>query len=308
MACLLPEKGLKHKVLVREVGPRDGFQAEKTPIPTELKIAVINRLGKTGLSHIQAGSFVHPQKVPQMADSGEVFANIKRQPSVTYSALVLNQKGAQRALDAGADAIETGLSISSTHSLKNMGRTSAEALEEVRRTARLVNQSRTPLWLNIQCAFGCAYEGAVEARAVGEMAKALMELMPQYLCLADTTGMADPVLLNRLLDEVLPIAGSTPLLLHFHDTRGLGLVNVFAALQRGVFGFDSSIGGLGGCPFVPGATGNIASEDLLNLLQTLGLADKSTVRAVAGVSRFLSEALNRPLPGKMCNLSNESLP
>ncbi|MDI6797156.1 MAG: hydroxymethylglutaryl-CoA lyase [Desulfatibacillaceae bacterium] len=305
MTNLLPGKGLKNKLLVREVGPRDGFQAEKTPIPTELKIAVINRLGATGLSHIQAGAFVHPEKVPQMADSATVFANIKRQPSVTYSALVLNQKGAQRALDAGADAIETGLSISNTHSLNNTGRTSAEALEEVRRTARLVRQSQTPLWLNIQCAFGCAHEGAVEARAVGEMAKALLELMPDWLCLADTTGMADPVLLNRLLDEVLPIADSTPLLLHFHDTRGLGLVNVFAALQRGVFGFDSSIGGLGGCPFVPGATGNIASEDLLNLLQALGLVQKSTVFAVADVSRFLAKALNRPLPGKVCNLPEE---
>jgi hydroxymethylglutaryl-CoA lyase len=296
---------LPKDVLVREVGPRDGFQAERPPVPTALKIAVIDRLSKTGITHIQAGSFVHPEKVPQMADSGQVFKNITRCPGVVYSALVLNGKGAERALDAGADLIETGLSASNTHSLENMGRTSAQALEEVQRTAKIVIQGRKPLWLNIQCAFGCAYEGAVPVKTVGIIAKELMALSPACLCLADTTGMADPALLCRMLDKILPITGDTPLLLHFHDTRGLGLVNIFAALQRGVKAFDASLGGLGGCPFVPGATGNVATEDVLHLLQTMGLAPQSAVEAVADVSRFLAEALNRPLPGRMCNLKKD---
>jgi len=286
-------------VILREVGPRDGFQAEASFIPAQLKTEVIESLADAGFSHIQAVSFVHPGKVPQMADAQEVCGLLKKRASVSYSGLALNVRGVERAVEAGLGVVEVSASASNTHSLKNAGMTQEQAREALEKMAVRAKALGLTVWASIQCAFGCAYEGAVPPERVKETARAVLDQGVDFLGLADTTGMAVPTQVQSLVSELLPLAGKTPLFLHLHDTRGLGLVNLLAALECGVTRFDTALGGMGGCPFVPGAAGNIATEDTLHLLESLGIRTGINKTQVARASRRLEAFLGHAFSGKL---------
>lgn len=263
---------LPARVTVHEVGPRDGFQLEKTLIPTDDKVAVIDGLSAAGLSHIQATSFVRPDAVPQMADSAEVMQRITRVDGVEYDVLLPNLRGAQRALAVGATTWETMLSTTDAHSRANSNRPTLEAFDRLRPVFELASDHpEVRLVGGMATALACPFEGYPPLSRVREVATRYLEAGVRHVSVADTAGMADPArvyTVARHLAEELPELEVT---LHLHNTRGLGIANVLAGLAAGVTTFDTSVGGLGGCPFVPGATGNIATEELVHLLALLGI-------------------------------------
>lgn len=293
---------LPHNVTLIEVGPRDGFQFEKKPIPTDLKVEMIGGLIAGGLTRVQVTSFVHPAKVPQMADAERLVGLLPKKQGVVYSGLALNLTGVERAKRCQLGCIEVSISASDTHSRKNSGLSFIKALEQSLAMIRLAKDYKMQLRAGIQCAFGCAYEGPVAVDRVLDIARQFIDQGIDSLVLADTTGMATPPAISRLLSALVPLTGNTPLALHLHDTRGLGLVNLMAALEMGVTHFDSAFGGMGGCPFVPGATGNIATEDVIYLLDSLGIATGVDPRKVAQCSRKMETFLEKPLSGKLYRL------
>jgi hydroxymethylglutaryl-CoA lyase len=298
MLDMLPESAT-----LIEVGPRDGFQFETRLIPTELKVAVIDALGSAGLKHIQVTSFVHPGKIPQMADAEELLARLPRRPDIVYSGLALNLHGVERAQAAGLQAVEVSISASDTHSRKNAGMSHQQALQQGRAMVRRARDYRMQVRASIQCAFGFAYEGNLAPAVIVKIVREIIEMDElTMLCLADTTGMAHPRAVIALLQEILPLLGSMPAALHLHDTRGMGLANVYAALTCGIRHFDTALGGMGGCPFVPGAAGNIATEDTAHMLQALGVATGVDLQKVAACSNRLADFLGKPLPGKLYRL------
>jgi len=290
------------RVTLIEVGPRDGWQAEPIPISTPEKIALIDELSASGLQAIQVTSFVNPARVPQMADAEAVCAGIARAPSVEYSGLALNLRGVERAAGARLDKVDISASASDTHSRRNMGMgadAAARALQVMAGRARALGLR---VRAGVQCAFGCAYEGPVDPQRVSNLVRELVACGVDEALLADSTGMANPAQIGRMLDAVLPLLGEIPLVLHLHDTRGMGLANVLAALEHGVSRFDTAFGGLGGCPFIPGATGNIATEDTLHMLTEMGIPTGVRLADVAGVSVRMATILSRALPGKLYRL------
>jgi hydroxymethylglutaryl-CoA lyase len=290
---------LPGRVTLIEVGPRDGFQSEKKLIPTELKVALIEELAGSGLMEIQVCSFVHPVRVPQMADAEEVVARLARREGVTYSGLVLNGKGVDRAAAAGLDAVDLSISTSDTHSRNNANRSLAEARADVVLMIRAAKARGLRTRVGLQCAFGCNYEGSVPVDRVAEMSREIVGEGADALSLADSTGTANPRQIGEVLERILPVAGAVPVVLHLHDTRGLGLSNLLAALQAGVTRFDTGFGGLGGCPFIPGASGNIATEDTVNMLESMGIATGVMLGPVIRAVRRIEEFLGRSLPGKL---------
>jgi hydroxymethylglutaryl-CoA lyase len=289
-----------------EVGPRDGFQAESTFIPTETKIKIIDRLAQTGLSHLQVTSFVNPRKVPQMADAEAVVKGLPRRDQVCYSALVLNAVGVIRAAEAGLEWIEISISASAGHGLRNTGLTLAEARSEARKMIELAAGYGLQCRIGLQCVFGCVYDGHISTTHIQTLLTDLLGDTPnpciKMVALADTTGMATPGQITRLIQKIRPLTRSLPIALHLHDTRGLGLVNLMAGLQAGVRHFDTSLAGMGGCPFITGAAGNIATEDSIYLLESLGISTHIDHRAVAACSRTLERLLEKKFPGKMYRL------
>jgi hydroxymethylglutaryl-CoA lyase len=287
------------KVTVTEVGPRDGFQIEHDFIPTATKIALINGLIEAGVRRVEFSSFVSPRAVPQLADAALVLAGIDRSRSTELVALVPNAKGAARAIEAGADALCVFVSASETHNRKNVNRAVEESLAGFAEVMAIANRAGTPVHGAIATAFGCPFEGDVPAAQVVRIAKRFRELGMVGVTLGDTTGMATPPLVVercRNLKEQVP---ELPITLHFHNTRGLGLVNVIAGLDEGVDSYESSFAGLGGCPFAPGATGNICTEDLVNLLNELGIETGIDLDVLCGVARQVEEVIGRPLPGQV---------
>ncbi len=299
-ACNIQNRLPSHAHL-REVGPRDGFQAESAVIPTDTKIRFIEGLSKTGLRHIQAVSFVHPKKVPQMADAEEILSRLYREPGVIYSGLALNLAGVQRAINAGVDAVEVSFSASNTHSRKNAGMGTEKALEQVLEMATVARDSGLAAIGGVQCAFGCAYEGAISQKQVLEFVQRLLKQGVDSLCIADTTGMAGPLEISSLMEEVVALAGDLPVFLHLHDTRGLGLVNMVAGLSCGVKWFDTSFGGTGGCPFIPGAAGNLPTEESLYLMDRLGVSSGVDASLVADCS-LNTDKITRELGLKPVNI------
>ncbi len=294
--------GFPTSVHLTEVGPRDGFQSENRILPTALKLQLIDGLVAAGLKTIQVASFVNPEKVPQMADSEEVVRRLPKPSGVLFTGLVLNVRGMERALESAIPGIEVSVSASHTHSLRNTGMGSKEALEAVKSMIRMAGHRPTiQLRASIQCAFGCPGEPAPEGRLL-EMADAILGEGADMLCLADTTGMADPIAIERTIGGFRKHFGERSIALHLHDTRGLGLVNAYAALRMGVSHFDVSFGGIGGCPFVEGAAGNIATEDTLALLESLDIRSGVDLGRVALCSWTLSDFLGKPLPGRMYRL------
>jgi hydroxymethylglutaryl-CoA lyase len=286
-------------VTLVEVGPRDGFQFEKAVVPTDRKLSVIAGLVAAGLKQIQVASFVHPVKVPQMADADALIRQLPRDDGVVYTALVLNRRGLDRAMASGIKAVEISLSASDTHSRKNAGMTHGEALDQ---GVGMIDQAVSAglhVRASVQCAFGCVYEGAMPTARIADIIRRFVDHGAHELALSDTTGMGSPPVVRGMLDAVSPLSGRLPLALHLHDTRGLGLVNLMAALSCGVSIFDTALAGMGGCPFVPGAAGNIATEDTVHLLDTLGKHTGVDYHRVGDISRDLEAFFQKSFPGRM---------
>jgi hydroxymethylglutaryl-CoA lyase len=290
---------LPKRVHLTEVGLREGLQIEKKMLPTQTKVAMIDALAGAGLTAIQVAAFVHPQKMPRMADAEALIAGLSMRGDVHYSALTLNVQGVERACRTAIPWIEVSLSVDEHHSVRNAGMTVAEAQQQVVAMVAAAKQAGRKVRATIQCAFGYAGPEEVSPEKIKAMAALLLDQGGDLLLPADTTGMATPLTVTRVLEALLPMTERVPLGLHLHDTRGLGLVNVITALAMGISHFDTSLGGLGGCPFVSGAAGNIATEDTLYMLHSLGIETGVDMTGVAACSRRLSELLGHALPGKM---------
>ncbi|MDB5979654.1 MAG: hydroxymethylglutaryl-CoA lyase [Pseudomonas sp.] len=293
-------------LIVQEVAPRDGLQIEPKWVETADKIALINDLSLAGFSRIEAGSFVSPKAIPALRDGEQVFLGIQRQPGVTYVALVPNLKGAERALSAYADELNMVMSASQTHNLANMRMRCEQSLVAF---ADIVSMARgTSLSLNATVAttFGCPFEGVISEDRVMQIVDAYLELGVQGISLADTTGMANPRRVHRLVQRVLTRMPASMLTLHFHNTRGLGLSNVLAAYEAGARRFDASLGGLGGCPFAPGASGNICTEDLVNMCDEMGIHTGINLAHLLEMSRRLPALLGHEMPGQVAKAGRNS--
>jgi hydroxymethylglutaryl-CoA lyase len=262
---------LPDKITIVEVGPRDGFQNEPNFIPTEHKIQIIDQLSETGLKRIEATSFVHPKAIPQLADASEIMARIKRKPGVCYEVLIPNLKGMERALKSGVQDVVLVVSASESHNQNNMRMSVAESLSDFKQVVRMARENGVRVTGSVATAFGCAFEGFVKHQKVASIVAEYLSMGVHEITIADTTGMADPLAVKDLAQKTMVQLKGIPLRLHLHNTRGQGLANVFAAIQEGVTLFDASICGLGGCPFSPGATGNISTADLVNMLHCMGL-------------------------------------
>lgn len=290
-------------ILVSEVGPRDGLQSISRIMPLEAKKAWVAAEAAAGVREIEVGSFVPASLLPQLADAAELVAFAKTIPNLTVAVLVPNAKGAEAAIRAGADKLTLPLSVSETHSLANLRRTHAQVLDEAARIADMVRalpEDRRPHFEgSLSTVFGCTLEGAIPDAQIARLAESLMAAGCDEVGLSDTTGYADPAAVKRLVGLVRGVVGEAALTgIHLHNTRGLGLANVLAALESGLTTVDSSLGGIGGCPFAPGASGNIVTEDLVFMLQAMGLRTGIDLEALLKVRAILSEALpGEPLYG-----------
>ena len=286
------------KVRVVEVGPRDGLQNESAPISTEDKVDFVNRLSAAGLPAIEVSAFVSPRWVPQMADAAAVFARIQKRPGCRYTALVPNLAGLERACEAGVQEVAIFAAASESFSRKNINQDIDASLETYRSVcARAVGLGmRVRAYLST--AFGCPFEGTVAPARVAEIAAALVDMGAYEVSVSDTIGIAHPGQVPDVVGAVAGEVGVDRVALHFHDTRGTALANVMIALQLGVTTYDASAGGLGGCPYAPGATGNLATEDLIYLLNGLGISSGVDLDAIVEASRFIEPRLGHPLPSR----------
>ena len=286
------------RVAVTEVGTRDGFQSEAVFIPTADKAGVIDALIGAGVTHVEATSFVSPRAVPQLADAHEVLARVARRADAHLSALVPNPRGAERALGAGVDEMVSFVSASETHNRANLNAPIADSLANVAEVAAIA-RGHVPLRGAIACAFGCPFEGEVPVDAALRVVDAYAALGIDRLTLGDTTGMATPPTVARLVQAIGGRFPQMRVALHFHNTRGIGLANVMVGLDLGIREFESSIGGLGGCPFAPGATGNVCTEDLVYLLEESGFDTGVDLDALIAVAQRVEAIVGRTLPGQV---------
>lgn len=292
-----------NSVRLIEVGLRDGFQFESKVAPTELKLEIISELVQAGLKHLQIASFVNPKRVPQMADAEELLRRLPKQDGVVFSGLVLNTKGLERACRAGLESVEISISASDTHSRKNTGMALNEAILQGKDMIRRAKEYNMHITAGVQCAFGCVYEGNIaEERVLGILSE-FMSIGIDRISIADTTGMAHPLSIKSLMKKLIPQIGGLPAALHLHDTRGLGLVNVMAAMECGIREFDCSLAGMGGCPFVAGAAGNIATEDTAYLMKTLNIETGIDIQKLGACSMKLEIFFEKRFPGKVCRLN-----
>ncbi len=289
---------LPARLSLREVGPRDGLQNE-APVPTAGKVALVDALSATGVGRIEAVSFVHPRAVPSMADADEVWAGVHRNPAVRYSALVPNLRGAERALAAGFEEIEVVVSASDTHNRTNVNRSTEESLDDIAAIIDLAHARSATVQVIVSTAWGCPYEGDVPVARVLAVAGRALADGADSLSYGDTTGMATPTRVTRLIGETRSAQPDAGLNLHFHNTRGTGLANVLAALELGVSDFDASVGGLGGCPYAPGATGNIATEELVHMVEDMGVATGVDLAAMIDVAAQAEVLVGRTLPSQV---------
>jgi hydroxymethylglutaryl-CoA lyase len=280
------------------MSPRDGLQIETQWVPTERKVELIDALSRSGVRGIQYTSFVPPKWVPQFKDADEVAARITRNPAVKYIGLIPNLKGLDRALRAGVDEISLPAAATESFARKNLNRTVAECMDTVAEVVKA-----TPAGLVVSCAlsmsFGCAYEGHVPVARVVEICDRLAETKVGIITLSDTTGMGNPALVADIVGQVRARCPGLPLAVHLHNTRGAGLANALAALQEGVDVFDGSVGGLGGCPYAPKATGNIATEDLVNMLHGMGVETGVDLDALVACAHLAESILGKTLPGQV---------
>jgi len=287
------------KVILTEVGPRDGLQNEKGVIPTAEKLAFINALVESGVTRLEAGSFVSPKWVPQMADTAELFDQIKPKAGVRYIALVPNPKGLEIALQHPVKDIAVFTAASETFTKKNINRTIEESLSEIGQV--LATAKQHGLWVRgyVSTCFACPYEGAVKPERVLEVAERLVQAGVDELSIGDTIGVANPKQVESISAMLLEKIPEEKIALHFHDTRGTALANVVAGLRMGILKYDASAGGLGGCPYAPGASGNLATEDLLNMLEGMGIDTGVNLEKLAQASLAIGKTLGKALPSKV---------
>ena len=276
-------------VSIREVAPRDGLQNED-PVPTDAKVRLIDALSRTGVRRIEAVSFVHPKAIPQMADADEVWARAWHNPDVRYSALIPNSRGAHRAIAAGFREIEVVVSASDTHNRRNLNRTTAESLDDIAALIPLVHDAGATLEVIVATSFGCPFEGDIDPDRVAGIVARVRADGADRIAFGDTTGMATPRRVRDLLAAVRPD------LLHFHNTRGTGLANILTALDLGVTEFDASAGGLGGCPYAPGASGNVATEEVVHMLHDMGVDTGIDLDELIAAAELAEQVVGRQLP------------
>jgi hydroxymethylglutaryl-CoA lyase len=304
---LTPAAGVPSPIRITEVGPRDGLQNESSPVPTEAKVAFINALARTGVTEVEVGSFVSPKAVPQLADSDEVCRTIDRVPGVIYSALVPNLKGLERARVVGVNKIAVFTAASESFTQRNIQASIAESLSRFEPVIKEAKRDGLTVRGYVSTAVYCPYEGLISASKVKTVVRQLLELGVEEVSLGDTIGKASPADLRRLLDAVLPSLGLHRLSLHFHDTYGMAVANALTAWSEySICAFDSSAGGLGGCPYAPGASGNVATEDLIYALRASGAAVAADEWQITAAAQHLAAHLEHPLSSRLSKVRKGS--
>jgi hydroxymethylglutaryl-CoA lyase len=299
---------LPGRVHIMDVGPRDGFQAEHEWIPTEKKIEIVNALSKTGIPEIQATSFVHPKAVPQLADAEQVMMGIARQPGVKYQVLVPNVRGLQRALACKPDGVHLMMSVSESHNLSNANRSIEDSFKEFEQMVPMATEAGVPVEAGMSVVFGCPFEGEIPRARLDGIIRRYYDLGIRRMSLGDTIGVANPRQTYELCARLLDSYHDVEFALHLHNTRDMALANIVAAMQAGMTSFESAIGGMGGCPYAPGATGNVSTEDLVYMIQEMGIETGIDIDRLLAVSRMLQEAIPHNLDtallkaGKRTNL------
>jgi isopropylmalate/homocitrate/citramalate synthase len=284
-------------VIVCDVGPRDGLQNEAKTLPPSVRAELCDRLAAAGLSRIEAASFVNPKLVPQMGGAEEVMAGLNRKPGVVYAGLALNEKGYERAIAAGVDEVHYAFSATDEFGRRNQNATTDEGLRTAIAMVARARGDRVPITVTLSVAFGCPFEGPVPTQRVLELVERLMTVPPDEICLADTIGVGVPSQVRELVRGARDLGATVGA--HFHNTRNTGYANAVAALEEGAVSLDASVGGAGGCPFAPNATGNIATEDLAYLLRGLGVETGIDLDALIATSRWLGARLGANLPGML---------
>ncbi len=282
-----------------EVGPRDGLQNESVFVSTQDKIALIEALVDTGLRRIEVTAFVSPAWIPPLADHMEVASGIKKQPGVSYAALVPNLKGFDRAMTCGIDEVSFVIAVTESHNKKNINASTEEAFMRYQEISKQAIQNNILFRAYLSCTFGCPYEGKINTENILEISKKLLDLGVYEIAFSDTIGVAHPKQTLSILEHILKIVPLEKIALHFHDTEGMALANIFAALSLGVSSFDASLAGMGGCPYAKGASGNVASEDLINMLNKMGLATNVDLEKMVNIAGYMEELLEKKLPSKM---------
>jgi hydroxymethylglutaryl-CoA lyase len=283
-------------VTIKEVGPRDGLQNEKTFISTQDKIAWINQLSKTGLTHIEITSFVHPKWIPALADGLEVAHGIQREPGVVYSALVPNRKGLEKALEADLDEVAVFMSASETHNQKNINKSIEQTFPVLKEIVGDALKAGKKVRGYVSTVFGCPYEGQVAVDQVIKVADALFAMGVEEVSFGDTIGVANPRQVQEVLTFLLKKFPLEKIAMHFHDTRGTAMANILASMDMGISIFDSALGGLGGCPYAPGASGNVATDDVLYMLDGMGIYTGVDREKLLQAARFIEDKMGRSLP------------
>jgi hydroxymethylglutaryl-CoA lyase len=290
---------MSKRLYIQEVATRDGFQIESTFVPTEEKIALIDRLSQTGLAKIEATSFTSPKAIPNLRDAEEVMRGIRRVPGVEYTVLVPNVKGCERALACAVDEVNLVMSASDSHGLANLRMTPEQSLAQFAEIVAVTRGSGVFVNASLSCTFGCPFEGEVPPARVFDLIGRLLDLGIRGVTLCDTTGMANPAQVGRICREALERWPQTQFTLHVHNTRGMGLANALAALQAGIDRFDAALGGLGGCPYAPGATGNVCTEDLVHMFEQMGLDTGVDLDALLAAAAGLPALVGHDVPGQV---------
>lgn len=295
-------------VTIVEVGPRDGLQNEKVTIPTEAKVAYITALSDAGLRVIEAGAFVSPKWVPQMADTAEVYREIPKDPGVDYPVLVPNMRGLERAIETGVKSVSIFTAASDTFNKRNINMSVDESIEQYAPVVARARQEGIRVRGYVSTAFGCPYEGDVAPERVLEVTARLLDLGCYEVSVGDTIGVGTPLHVQGVIGVLLQAIPAAKLAMHFHDTRGTALANTLAALEMGITTYDASAGGLGGCPYAPGASGNMATEDLVYMLDSMGIQTGVDMKRLVKASSIIAPYLDHPLPGRYLQACTKSAP
>ena len=291
--------GARKRIYMQEVATRDGFQIEAAFVPTEQKVALVDALSDCGLAKIEVTAFVSPHAIPALRDADTVLRSIKRTPGVVYSALVPNVRGAERAIDARADEMNLVMSATETHNLANLRMTREQSFQALAAVIRLAREAAVPVNVSLSCSFGCPMEGDVPEAGVLDWAGRFVELGVEAISLCDTTGMAYPTQVAALTRKFRERWPDTELTLHFHNTRGMGLANVLAGIDAGAERFDAAIGGLGGCPYAPGATGNVCTEEIVHALELMGYDTGVDLQKLIAAAGHLPALVGHDIPSQI---------
>jgi hydroxymethylglutaryl-CoA lyase len=293
---------LPKKVIIKEVGPRDGLQNEKKFVSTNDKLHWIQLLEQSGLNYIEVSSFVRPDWIPQLSDSSELFMALNKKKDITYAALVPNKRGLTRAFVVDADEVNFFLSASETHNRKNKNVSIEDSLNEIKKMVNECKDYGKTTRVYISTVFGCPYEGNVDEKKVISLAESLLALEIDEISFGDTIGIANPYQVGHFLEDLLQVIPAEKCAMHFHDTYGRGISNIYESLRHGISVFDASTGGFGGCPYAPGASGNVATEDVVSLLNSLGIETNVRLEDVVRAATFISDKLHKQPTSKLWNV------